>query len=47
MVKEALADMKEIEVDDISVKLIDNLENLKINVLLSINNNKEEVEILL
>ena len=47
MVKEALADMREIEVEDISVKFTDSSENLKLNVLLSINNNKEEVEILL
>ena len=48
MVKEALVDIREIEVDDISVKFTDNSENLKLNVLLSINNNnKEEVEILL
>lgn len=47
MVKEALADMREIEVEDISIKFTDSSENLKLNVLLSINNNKEEVEILL
>ena len=47
MIKEALADMRKIEVEDISIKFTDSSENLKLNVLLSINNNKEEVEILL
>lgn len=47
IVKEALADMTEITVDDITFKLINGGENLNINVLLSINENQKEVEVLL
>ncbi len=46
LVNEALADMKEVKVDSVDVSFADSAENLRISVNLSIDKNKEELEVI-
>lgn len=45
MVKEALKPMSNVLVDDVSTEFINSSENLKLNVVLRVNNNKKEMEV--
>lgn len=45
MVKEALKPMSNVLVDDVSTEFINSSENLKLNVVLRVNNSKKEVEV--
>lgn len=45
MVKEALKPMSNVLVDDVSTEFIKSSENLKLNVVLRVNNNKKEMEV--
>ena len=45
MVKEALKPMSNVLVDDVSTEFINSSENLKLNVVLRVNNSKKEMEV--
>ena len=45
MVKEALKPMSNIFVENVSTEFVNSGENLRLNVIISINNKREEVEV--
>lgn len=47
IVKEALEPMQNVSVDDLAVESVNFGENLKMNIILSVNNKREEVEVMI